>query len=702
MATIKTAIQMHDGMSPAFKSINNALGIVINSFESLQDASGNAIDTNSIQAARQELARAESSFNEVERGIREAESSQQRFNDEMRNGQNAADGLARNIKRAVGAFVGIAAIRKSTRSIGEWLGLSDVQTRAETQLKTVMGQRMGTIDIQAVLDATSLQQSIGVVGDEVQLMGAQQVATFLNSEDALQALLPAMNNLAVQQKGVSATGEDMVNIGNMMGKVMQGQVGALSRVGITFTEAQEQVLKYGDEIERATMLSKIITDNVGNMNEAMANTPEGQMQQMRNTWGDIQETVGGQLYPAVLKFFRTINANMPLAESAMMGFATGAAVVMEVLGHILNVASSVSSFFMDNWGWISPIIWGIVAALIAYNAALGVYKGIGLATAIVDGIKATATSALAIATGTATKAQWSFNAALMASPITWIIAAIILLIAVFYGAVAAVNKFAGTSVSATGIIAGAFMTALAFIGNLFVGFYNLVIDIVAVLWNYIAGFAEFFANVFNDPVGSIVRLFANMADSILGVLQGIAKAMDAIFGSNMADGIKGWRSSLDSMVTDIVGEAEIKIPRMDSESLYLDRFDYGDAYNKGYEFGENVADKFDPRNLLGGFGTDDLNIGDYADQMQMMNDMSDTAANTGALRDSMEGSEEELKYLRDLAEKEAVNRFTTAEIRVDMKNDMNINNEMDLDGVVAHLEEKVYETMVVAAEGVHD
>jgi hypothetical protein len=206
----------------------------------------------------------------------------------------------------------------------------------------------------------------------------------------------------------------------------------------------------------------------------------------------------------------------------------------------------------------------------------------------------------------------------MACPLTWIILLIILLIAIFYAAVAAVNKFAGTSVSATGIIAGVFMVALAFIGNLFVGFYNLVIDIVAVIWNYIAGFAEFFANVFNDPIGSIVRLFASMADSVLGILEGIASAVDTLFGSNLADAVSGWRSDLQGMVTDLVGEAEIKVPRMDASSMHLDRFEYGAAYDVGYSFGEGIDNsfsKFDPTSAF--------------DSSSIPSNISDIAENTG-------------------------------------------------------------------------
>lgn len=172
-----------------------------------------------------------------------------------------------------------------------------VQRQAETQLETVMRQRMGANDemIQSVKDLCSAQQQIGVIGDEVQLAGAQQLATFLSQKSALDTLIPAMNNLAAQQRGIGATGSDMVSIANLMGKAMQGQTSALRRVGITFTEAQEKAVKYGSETQRAAALAEIITANVGEMNAALAKTDAGRAAQMANAMGDLKEQVGAMV-----------------------------------------------------------------------------------------------------------------------------------------------------------------------------------------------------------------------------------------------------------------------------------------------------------------------------------------------------------------------------------------------------------------------
>ena len=205
-------------------------------------------------------------------------------------------------------------------------GLTDayqIQETAEKQLETVMRQRMGASanDIQAIKDLASAQQELGVIGDEVQLAGAQQVATFLTQRSSIETLLPAMNNLIAQQRGLSATGGDAVNIANLMGKAMQGQTAALRRVGITFDESQERVMKYGDESQRAAMLAEIITQNVGDMNAELARTDSGKQKQLENTLGDIKEQFGSLVSGAMP--FVTITANVMIALAGTMKFAAG-------------------------------------------------------------------------------------------------------------------------------------------------------------------------------------------------------------------------------------------------------------------------------------------------------------------------------------------------------------------------------------------
>ena len=198
-----------------------------------------------------------------------------------------------------------------------------IQQVAETQLETVMRQRMSATDeqIQSIKTLASEQQKLGVVGDEVQLSGAQQIATFLNETDSLAMLLPALNNLLAQQKELNATNQDAVNIGNLFGKAMQGQTAALRRVGITFSKAQEEALKYGTESERAAMLAQIVTDNVGEMNAELAKTDSGKQKQLEDIMGDLKEDMG-RLVQGALPFV-TIAADSAIALGSILKLGAG-------------------------------------------------------------------------------------------------------------------------------------------------------------------------------------------------------------------------------------------------------------------------------------------------------------------------------------------------------------------------------------------
>lgn len=219
-----------------------------------------------------------------------------------------------------------------------------VQIVAETQLNTIMRQRMNATDqeVQSIKDLCSAQQELGVVGDEVQLSGAQQMATFLQNKQSLDVLIPAMNNLIAQQEGLNASTSGAVSIGNMMGKAMQGQVEVLQRVGITFTDAQKQVLQYGTESERAAVLAQVITDNVGNMNAELAKTDAGKQKQLENNLGDIKEQLGGmvqRLAPTITMLSQVTMAATGIGKLSSSIYATFAAI--KNLGASMNVAKNI-------------------------------------------------------------------------------------------------------------------------------------------------------------------------------------------------------------------------------------------------------------------------------------------------------------------------------------------------------------------------
>ena len=166
--------------------------------------------------------------------------------------------------------------------------------QANTQLTTVMRQRMDATDedIKKVNEVIGAQSKLGVIGGTIQKTGAQQIATFLKEKGTLEQLIPAMNDLLAQQRGLNASQEDARSVANLMGKAMTGQTSALRRVGITFNEAQENIMKYGTEQQRAAMLAQIITDNVGHMNAQLGKTDAGQLKQAEMQFAAIKVQIG--------------------------------------------------------------------------------------------------------------------------------------------------------------------------------------------------------------------------------------------------------------------------------------------------------------------------------------------------------------------------------------------------------------------------
>ena len=715
MAGINARINLIDSLSGPMQRMIATTENLINHFNNVEGAMNDGFNPSVIEEARHQAEVLANQMNTVSNSINSAEAEQQNFDASIQQSANSMDGLVGKVKGMLAAYLSINAIVGSSKNFME---AANTQIEAETKLGTVMRQRMGATDdmIQSVKNLASEQQNLGVIGDEVQMAGAQQLSTFLGTTDALKTLMPAMNNLAAQQNGVNASSGDLVNIGNLMGKVMQGQVSALTRVGVTFSDAQEEVLKYGTEQERAAMLAQVITDNVGNMNAELAKTPAGQMAQVSNALGDMKEIAGYALIPALLALNAVIKNNAALIETAITNVGLALGFVINMVAAVMDAMFSVCSFIIDNWSIIEPIVMGVVTAFAIYNGVLLIHKGILFATAAIHGIVATATaihaaftSGWSIATFTATAAQQGLNAALLACPITWIIIAIIAIIAAVYAIVAAINKVTGTTTSATGVIMGALSTAIAFIWNLFLGLFDLILGIINALINPFINLANFIGNVFNSPISSVIYAFQSMADGALSTLEKIASAMDFVFGSNMADTVQGWRSGLKAMADAAVAEYapnenyQKVMDNLDlsAESLGLKRWEYSDAWDKGYKLGEKVENGV--KDVIGNIFNTDVpsSFAPGGGGGSVPNNIADTAKNTGKAADSLEISGEDLKYMRDIAERDVVNRFTTAEIKIDMKNNNNISSGVDLDGLVSDLAEKAGAALSMAAEGVH-
>lgn len=689
MATIRTSIQIMDGMTPAFRSMTTAMNIVLNSFESLQRASHNAIDTNSIQTARSELARAEVSFNQVEQGIRDANEQQQGLNQSINQGQRAASGfgnIIRNIAVAVGGF----------QAVKTFIGASDEYSGIQAKLRLI----------------NDGQQTVQQLNDKI-FQSAQ------NARGSYTVMADVIGKLGITAKDAFSGNDEIVRFTNLLSKsfkIAGASATEQSSAIYQLTQAMASGRLQGDEFrtirENAPMLAQSIAEemdvSMGSLKElgaegkitsqiiknalfGAATEINSQFATIPKTFGDVVNQMKNSLDKRLQPAFQEMSTWLGSVEGAKAidNIAMAVSALAITIGTVAAAALTIGSFIQDNWSLIAPIVWGVIAALTVYYGAMGIAWLATIRTTIASWLETAAIIAM-------TFAQQGLNTALALCPISWILIGIIAIISVFYLVIAAINKFANTSYSATGMIAGAFMTMAAFIGNVIIAAINIIIDSFAILYNFIASFVEFFANVFDNPVASIIRLFASMADSVMGILEGIASAIDTLFNSNLAGAVSGWRSSLEGMVTDLVGEAKIKVERIDPSSLHLDRFNYGEAYKTGDNFGRSVAEKFDISKIF-----DNKDLGDYGDQAKIASDAADTAANTGAMKDTMEASEEDLKYLRDLAEQEIVNRFTTAAVKVETTNHNNINSNMDLDGVVSYFGKTLEETIETVAEGVH-
>ena len=716
MATIRTAIALYDGVTSPLRSMQKAMGIVLNSFESMQRASGNAVDVSAIQEAREELARAETAFDSIEQNIRDANDQQQRFNHSIRGGTSAADGLRQKMK-------GIAATVGGMIGLKQAFGTSDQLTQTNARLNNALikfddGGSIKELEAKVMASAQRSRAYYMDTAAAVAKLGTNARDAFTNMNEVIAFSELVNKSFVIGGAGAQEQSAAMLQLTQAMASgVLRGE--ELNSIFENAPGIIQSIAKYLDvpigQIRTMASEGQITADIVKNAMFEAAGDIERNFSNIPKTWEQIWTGMKNKALSMFAPILTKINqiANSSKFETVSNGVIGALAAIASVATVVLDLLINGASWVVDNWSWLSPIILGVAAALGVYYGRLLLVKGAELASAAVSGAVAVAKGIMAAATMLVTGATWAqvtaqygLNSAMYACPLVWIIILIIALVALFYAAVAAVNKFAGTSVSATGIICGAFMAALAFIGNIFIALWNVAAEVFVLIYNLVATVANFIGNVFNDPVGAVCRLFFDLADTVLGVLQALASAIDAIFGSNLAGAVQGWRDSLGGWVNSTFGKGTEVMAKMSADDMKLGRFEYGAAFDMGYEFGQGVEDTvgglfdFSAMDSLGADTMGAFDIGNTLDGIY--GNTGDTAENTVAMSDALDITEEDLSYLRDIAEREAINRFTTAEISVDMsgmKN--NISNGMDLDGVISGLTEGVNEAIDSMAEGVH-
>lgn len=681
-----------------------------------QEALNRAVENMDVEAVNQAYLRLSQTVGNTERYIRDNVDEQGRFNREIEEGTNEANSLMQTIKGAVAAYATI-------QTLSAALNLSDQLTSTTARMNLMNDGLQTTQDLQNMiyLSAERARGSYQATADAVSKLGLMAGDAFGSSQEII-AFMEQVN------KQFTIAGTEAAGVDAAMLQLTQAMASGVLRgeeLNSIFEQAPTIIQTIADyldvpigSIREMAAEGQITADIVKAAMFAAADETNEKFASMPKTfsqiWTSFQNTALMAFQPVLNRLNEIANSDafQQFVNNAIEGLSVVAGIALEIFDLLVSVAGAVA----DNWSWLSPIIYGVAAALAVYygwqlavNMINAISKGIHVAMAVAQMIHAAATRALTAATAAEIAAQNGLNAALYACPIVWIIVLIIALIALFYAAVAAVNKFAGTSVSATGIICGVFMVALAFIGNIFVALWNLVVDVFVLIYNLVATVANFIGNVFTDPIGAICRLFFDLADTVLGILQALASAIDAIFGSNLAGSVQGWRDSLGGWVDDTFGKGEEVMAKMNADDMKLGRFEYGEAWDAGYSFGEGIDQSianFDPSSLFDTNvpGADDYaNLGSYGSGIGGIGSgVDDIAGNTGKIADSMDITEEDLKYLRDIAEQEAVNRFTTAEITIEQTNHNTVSGKMDLDGIVSGLTDAANEAVDKIAEGVHE
>lgn len=364
MAAVESTLRLNDQVSRPLRDVSKALTTVINDLKKT-----GTISDNTFNSARADINRANDSLkklNETEKktaeeakkagrvgkqGMQDIGTSAKKSTSMVGRLKGGIGGMIGKIKGMVGAAAAVYGVKKAFDFLKSSVDAANKKVEEQTKLREVMRAMQGATDKDvAGVEAVMAQESqTGVVGAGAQRSGAQQISTYLHETDSVKTLIPALNDLAVQMHGTEVSGEQMVNIANMAGKVFSGQVGALRRAGISFDEAQEKVMKYGTESEKAAMLAKVIGQNVGNMNQEMAKTPSGKMKQVKNQLAGMKTTIGEALLPALSPMADAIVEIMPVIRVLAL-------VLGKVLGAAFMYIATCAKMFVGVWKTLFEVI----------------------------------------------------------------------------------------------------------------------------------------------------------------------------------------------------------------------------------------------------------------------------------------------------------------------------------------------------------
>ena len=658
MATIGTAIRLNDMMSAPLRHITTAMEGLLSVYDDLENSTKSGLSVKGVQEIRSEIKLAS-------KGLDEMEQKQKEFNQQVNNGENAMDGLTNSIIGAIGAYV-------SRQSLGQLVNLSDTHTQTMARLNMINDGMQTTEELNDKIFA-SAQRARASYAD----MADTVAKLSLNAGDAFSS-----NNETI------LFAENL----NKLFAIAGTEQASIASASLQLTQALGSGVLRGEEFnavfEAAPNIMQTVADYMG--------VPIGKLRQMAQDGQITADVVKNALIGATDE----INAqfeNMPM---------TWAQVWQGILNELYYASMPLLEFInmlAQNWEVLEPIILGVATAVGLYTAALLINKAITAGAALATSVKAAAEMMATGATFSATVAQHGFNAALLACPITWIVVGIIALVAGLFALAAHLNKNRQMANSTFGVIAGWINVVIQWFKNLGM----TVANIAEGIWGAMGALCTNMGVAFQNTISGIQAWFYNLMSTALNVVSAICAALNKLpFVEFDYSGITAKADEYASKAADAAGNKSEYVSVADAfNESFGDRDAFAEgwvseAFEAGAAWGDGVSDKVS--GFFGGSAMDNYSVDDLLGGMNEIPKYDEIAKNTGDTAKALEVTNENLKYMRDLAEQEVINRFTTADITVNMGGiSNNVSQNVDLDGVVDYMVTGIQEARERMVEGVH-
>lgn len=679
-----------------------------------QNSLNQAMQNMDVSAANDAYLRLSQTVGNTERYIRDNVDEQGRFNQEISAGTQQANELTNTIKRAVAAYISI-------QSIGKALNISDelVQTTSRLNMMNDGVQTTAELVNMVYAAAQDARGSFGQMADVVARFGNNAKDAFSSSEEVV-----AFADLIQKQMTIAgASTQEAANAELQLSQALGSGVLRGDELNSIFEQAPNLIQNIADyldvpigKIREMAADGELSADVVKAAIFSAADDINSKFNEMPMTWGQMWQSMQNTALIAFQPVLQRLNdlANSEAFQTFIQGAIEAMATLANILLNVFEIAASVGAFIGDNWSIIAPIIYGVIAALGAYLAIMGIVNAITAISAAIDATKAAADALAAGQTFLWTVQQYGLNAALAACPITWIIVLIIALIAIIFAVCNAIAKMTGIANSGFGVITGGVNVVIQFFKNLGLTVANIALGI----GNAIAALASNMMTAFHNAICNVQSWFYNLLSTALSVIEGICAALNKLpFVEFDYSGISSAADDYAAKASEAAGNKEDYQSISDAFNEGFTTFDAfqdgwaSDAFNAGAAWGDGIADKVSNFSLSDVFGQTDIpNVGDYTSGFNdaiansgVGDSIGNIDDNTGKIKDSLDVTEEDLKYLRDIAEQEAINRFTTAEINVDMSGMQNtVNSGDDIDGFMTKLTDSVNEAVDNMTEGVHE